>query len=129
MVNFLGQCSVPILNVQILPRRHVDILILEGQYTVLPQNIRIQLPSDTVTYPERTELFKMEDPIVQRRRGTSLKNLAVTYTTAEASDSCCVLLFCVALLMQGCFHKSFRHILFQYAYFYKYSIYGRDVVT
>jgi hypothetical protein len=55
MVNFLRQCSVPILNVQKVPRRHLDILTLEGQYTVLPQYIRIQLPSDTVAYPGRTE--------------------------------------------------------------------------
>ena len=59
MVNFLGQCSVPILNVQKVPRRHVDILTIEGQYTVLAQNVRIQLPSDTVTYPERNEPLQL----------------------------------------------------------------------
>ena len=68
--------------------------------------VRIQLPSDRVAFPGITESLKMEDPIVRKRRGTSLKNLALTYTTTEASDSCCMLLFCIALLMQGCFHKS-----------------------
>jgi hypothetical protein len=50
----------------------VDFLTLEGQYTVLPQNVRIQLPSDTVAYTERTEPLKMEDPIVHQCGSTSL---------------------------------------------------------
>ena len=109
MVNFLGQCSVPILNVQKVPRRHLDISTLEGQYTVLPQNVRIRLPSDTLAYPERIEPLKMEDSVVRQRRGTSLKNLALMYTTAEASTSCCVLLFCIALLMQVVFTDLWVH--------------------
>jgi len=89
-------------SVQKVSRRHLDILTLEGQYTVLPQNVRIQLHSDTVAYPGRTEPLKMEELIVREGRGTSLKNLAsstslknlasstslknltTTYTTAEA---------------------------------------------
>ena len=125
IVNFLGHCSVPMFSVQKVSRRHLDILTLEGQYTVLPQNVRIQLHSDTVAYPGRTEPLKMEELIVREGRGTSLKNLAsstslknltTTYTTAEAWNSCCMLSFCIALLMQGCFHKPFKYILFQYTY-------------
>ena len=83
IVNFLGHCSVPICSVQKVPRRHLDIKTLEGQCTVLPQNVRIRLPSDAVAYPGRTEPIKMEYPIVRQRRGTSLKNLALAYTIAE----------------------------------------------